>query len=97
LKPFHLKKLKRWSEAVGACPEEIFSFLVISLTSSSVCQFRRIYNTNGKRAATRRTEAEAPTKKPKSTLTAEQQMFALKFKPPGLRRKLMTIRLFKSS
>jgi hypothetical protein len=68
---------------VGACPEEIFPFLVISLTSSSVCQFRRIDNTNGKRAATRRTEAEAPTKKPLSLMTAEQQLFAQKFKPPS--------------
>ena len=23
LKPFHIKKLKRWSEAVGACAEEM--------------------------------------------------------------------------
>ena len=32
-------------------------------------------NTNGKRVATGGTEAETPTKKSKSTMTAEQQMF----------------------
>ena len=32
-------------------------------------------NTNGKRAATGGTEAEAPTKKSKRAMTADQQMF----------------------
>jgi hypothetical protein len=68
---------------VGACPEEILPFLVKCLTSSSACQFRRINITNGKRAATRGTEAEAPTKKPQSMMTAEQQLFAQKSKPPS--------------
>lgn len=39
-------------------------------------------NTNGKRAATEGTESEAPTKKPKSILTAAQHTFTQKFKPP---------------
>ena len=42
-------------------------------------------NTKGKRAATGGTEAEAPTKKSKRAMTADQQMFTQMLKPPPSR------------